>query len=1261
MNLETRYSSRYRLQKKLGQGGMGVVYQATDRLTGDIVALKQVGKLSQQMIASGISEESLHLSLAHEFQILAGLRHPHIISVLDYGFDVTNANDIERDADTEIQPFYTMTYLPDAQTILDAAQKQPFAHQLELIQQLLQALAYLHRRGVLHRDIKPANVLVHEGTVRVLDFGLAVTDEERGGGSSVGTPLYMASELFHGEPYSPQADLFSVGVLATQMLTGKHPFAPFDFEFLDRVLDEEPNLGAMDKRLHPLVAQLLTKTADARFESANAALLALTAAFDTSQLAVVETTAIRESYLQAATFVGRETEMAQLRQALEAAQGGLGSAWLIGGESGVGKSRFVREVRTQALVAGFLVLMGQVEETQGGVYSLWREPLRHLLLAAPEVTNLDASVLLSIVPDIGQLLGRAVTPAPPLSGDAAQIRLFSTIASLFAQVQQPILLIIEDLHWAEESMLVLPYLTRLIGGQSMVLMATYRDDEGPQLPAQLPGMQPLHLDRLTDDNMAALSVAMLGKMGAQGNILQLLQRETEGNAFFAVEVIRTLAEDIGGLQQIGQMNLPDTLLPNGIQTIVERRFAQVGEEDRLLLLLAAVSGRVLNLAVITRLNEDHAISRWLTHCEDAAILEVVDDRWQFRHAKLRDGLLATLSPAETQRYHQQVAETIEQLYPNDANYAAQLMGHWRVAQHPEKEHHYAYLAGTHAMIQYANHDALTYLTNAYEVGIDIQIDPQKQVETLLLRESLYTLTGQSDRRKTDLALLTALAHQLNSPTHQSEVVLRQADLAMLLGDFPAVETFAQTAIPHAKAAQNVQHLVRAYLLIGESHFSRADYELAQNTLLQARMLAESIEDDRLVAKILISLADIGNKRIRVDHAIDYYKQALDIYQSLDNKQSLHSDEAPAYLYEGLEIDQHIGHQADQRKILFALARLYGYNNDWMGAEVFIQRVLTLEQQIGNRHGVGVALNGLGQVARYQWNYDKAYAYYLRALQINEEIGRKDGTTMTLLNLGTIYCHQQGIYEQAKRYLEQSVRIAHEIGKMETKGRSLVFMGNIFNRVGQYQAAQLFIEEGLATFRQAGIYRQEKAYLKYLGEGLLVEGKLAQAQDHFQQSLTMSQEAQDDYTSVDTLTKLGWVAYQRCDYTQMRTFYHELSTAAQGRNAPHYQAESQAGTALAHALATHQWAEVEIAPCIDYIKNEPNLLIPNSPFRLHLLCYHLLTLMEEPYAETLMHIAYEQLQDLASLIEEETWRESYLENVPEHREVVRLYAESTPET
>lgn len=202
-------NGHYLLHEKLGEGGMGAVYRATDRLTGDEVALKQVTKGTAE------NDEAYRLALAHEFKTLAGLRHPHIISVLDYGFDAKR------------QPFFTMTYLPEPKTILEAGTKRPFDQKIQLIQQLLQALAYLHRRGVLHRDLKPENILVIDNNVRVLDFGLSI-NEKTETDVSVGTPLYLAPDLLDNINYNETADLYAVGVLVYQLLTDKHPFAPFD-------------------------------------------------------------------------------------------------------------------------------------------------------------------------------------------------------------------------------------------------------------------------------------------------------------------------------------------------------------------------------------------------------------------------------------------------------------------------------------------------------------------------------------------------------------------------------------------------------------------------------------------------------------------------------------------------------------------------------------------------------------------------------------------------------------------------------------------------------------------------------------------------------------------------------------------------------------------------------------------------------------------------------------------------------------------------
>src|SRR5262245_13911614 len=155
---------RYQLLNRLGQGGMGVVYRATDNLTGKIVALKQVTSPSERLIfASRVDDTTdVRLSLANEFKTLATLRHPFIISVLDYGFDAQR------------QPYFTMDLLENAQTIVATAQNRDFKSRLELLTQVLQALVYLHRRSILHRDLKPGNVMVVDGQAKVLDFGLSL-------------------------------------------------------------------------------------------------------------------------------------------------------------------------------------------------------------------------------------------------------------------------------------------------------------------------------------------------------------------------------------------------------------------------------------------------------------------------------------------------------------------------------------------------------------------------------------------------------------------------------------------------------------------------------------------------------------------------------------------------------------------------------------------------------------------------------------------------------------------------------------------------------------------------------------------------------------------------------------------------------------------------------------------------------------------------------------------------------------------------------
>ncbi len=262
---------KYEIRGELGRGAMGVVYEGYDPLIERVVALKTIR--ADQLV--GENARDIIARFRREAQAAGRLSHPNIVSIYDFGDDAGVW-------------YIAMEYIKgrELKEYFEAHERFATADAVRILTQILSALGYSHRLGVIHRDIKPANIIIlPDGSVKVADFGIAhiESSELTQVGAVLGTPSYMSPEQIQGLPIDGRSDLFSVGVILYQFLTGERPFSGSSTITMRKVLEENPlppsrfNVqvpGAMDT----VVRKALEKRADDRYQTADEFAEALQAA-----------------------------------------------------------------------------------------------------------------------------------------------------------------------------------------------------------------------------------------------------------------------------------------------------------------------------------------------------------------------------------------------------------------------------------------------------------------------------------------------------------------------------------------------------------------------------------------------------------------------------------------------------------------------------------------------------------------------------------------------------------------------------------------------------------------------------------------------------------------------------------------------------------------------------------------------------------------------------------------------------------------------
>lgn len=714
-------------------------------------------------------------------------------------------------------------------------------------------------------------------------------------------------------------------------------------------------------------------------------------------------------------MIGRESEMHTLLQALQAAQQGQGHCILIAGEAGIGKSRMIAELRSRAIAQKFLVWEGHCfEQDISFPYAPWIDMLRDFLAPKSpaemgELLGPLASEFIKLLPELSLLLPD-LRPTPPLDAESEKRRLFETFTRFGAQnaKSQPLLVMLEDLHWSDESSLeLLHFCVRRFGALPILIVCTYCSDEiSPWLSHYLTELnrdrlvQEIRLEPLARYAVEQIARAILKpELAANADLFELIFSLSEGNPFFVEEILKNIIQ----AGELDQMHVP-----HSIQDSVLRRVEQLPESTRQILSLASVIGERFDFGLLQEIaaQDEQSLLRMLKESIAAQlIIEKSADQFAFRHVLTRQAVYATLMLRERRALHQRIGETLEQIVGTQRESStAQLAYHFYQAGVWQKAMQYSQLAGEQAQAFYAPREAVVHFTHAIEAARQLGIPP------------LFSLFRD------------------------------RAQCRDVLGDFDGACLDYEAALDCARNVENRAGEWRTLIDLGFLWQSRY-LDRAGEYYHHALELARDLGDASILAQ---SLNRVGNWHLncrRPLEALPFHHEALSLFQGLEDRHGM------ARTWDLLAI------------VNFRLG-------DILQGTAFLEKAIPILREVDDRQALVNMLTNLANVAHFETEVlgDLNYLHLARwseeALQIAHGFNWSHGEVRALIP-GAIILGQAGDYTRALEWLSRAHSIMEANPHRESYARLQISSGQLLIGLFALTEARQRLESGFALAQELG--------------------------------------------------------------------------------------------------------------------------------------------------------------------------------------------------
>lgn len=776
--------------------------------------------------------------------------------------------------------------------------------------------------------------------------------------------------------------------------------------------------------------------------------------------------------------VGREEELAQIARFTEPLwQGRFAGLLLLSGEAGIGKGRLVHEFRASTRQKGKRALWAVCQSNQ--ILRQSFNPLRSWLFKYFGIsrhqpveeqkrafdTKLN-NVLESLADaELVQELQRTRSILGALLNlhwdDSlhehldAEGRYNNTFLALIALVKaeslrQPVILVLEDFQFTDkDTQDFLPRLKRAIlaAGESypIAIVVTSRP----------PGLGLAHGLIDTRINVGAISAEAIGRLvdislgGAPAaDLVKLLVERSEGNPYFAEQILRYLQEE--NLIETGPSGwklvreIEEAFLPGDIRSVLVARLDQLGRGVREIIQTASVLGREFELPLLEHMwRQDDRLRDHIAEAEQAAVWNPsVDLHYTFSHGLLRDAAYEMQMQSRRRELHALAVEALEQLYGEVKSRYAELAYHAKYAGLNTRAQNYYLLAGKIAAESYQNHQALEYFNRA--LAFTPLNDLGTQFDILMERVEVLNRVGNRAPQLKDLETLKLLATQLNDHPRLIKAKILYAQYCFITGDYPGTIELAQEVVTSAKEAVKEDEALGVYIVWSQALFRLGKIDEAMKYAKEGLELARRLRMRLEEGKALTSLGLIA-------------------------LESTEPGTAQGYLQEAVVIARERKERALEARALANLANSAAFvQQDYATARTYYEQAYRLNVELGDRYFQCISLGNIGWVCGMLGNFTDARNFHEQALILAREVGNIYQETYTLMNLSRV-AEVQGKAHEAVEYARSAIKLSLMTKDKGAEAWSYLYLGHAYSLMSQFEDAENSFQEALKIRKDLGQY------------------------------------------------------------------------------------------------------------------------------------------------------------------------------------------------